>query len=143
MKLAFKKYEFDIQNPIERRIFKSDWSILPSFYTRLAFDSIKLYSNKILILEAPGIKHRGGYPNGFPNILYKRCETVLNDNVSIIVQDEDKNNMICGIIISSVLSRLVIYAKKYIRIDVIDFRGITNFNQIMNLMIMNINSSSS
>lgn len=57
------------------------------------------------IPEEPGIKSRGGYPNGLPAHLSQRYGKFLEDNVSIIVRDESNNNMICGIIVSTVVTR--------------------------------------
>ena len=56
-------------------------------------------------IEEPGIKSRGGYPNGLPSSLQKRYTEFLVDNVSVIAQDESKNNKIVGVMVSTLVTR--------------------------------------
>ena len=58
-----------------------------------------------MFLEEPGCKSRGGYPNGLPDSLYPRYERFLEDNVSVIAEDPSNDNLICGVMVSTIVKK--------------------------------------
>ena len=55
----------------------------------------------------PGMKSTDGfgYPDGLTSSFHERYEKFLVDNVSVIAQDESKNNKIVGVVVSTLVTR--------------------------------------
>ena len=57
--------------------------------------------------DEPSISSLGGYPDGIPETLKQRYFNIFKEGVSVIAVDTNKNDLICGVMLSSLINRYV------------------------------------
>lgn len=64
-----------------------------------------LFERERVILDEPGTKSRGGYPNGVPQTIQDSIMSILSDGISLMAVDSENNDYICGILINQLIKR--------------------------------------